>query len=160
MNDPFFINNGKSSAKRKRITNNTNKQQDPKRARPSNNNNKQGRNALKKHQQHSDSEDEDKLFAGAEGIDDMDLEGSDHGANGSEEEEEGDNARESAAEKRLRLAKQYLSKLADEMETGDGEDEGDIDAAEIDRDLIAERLRIDVVGISFSYNLWKTTIAY
>jgi ribosomal RNA-processing protein 9 len=47
---------------------------------------------------------------------------------------------ETAAEKRLRLAERYLSNIRNEVE----EDTIGFDAAEIDRDLIAERLKEDV----------------
>lgn len=46
---------------------------------------------------------------------------------------------ETAAEKRLKLAERYLENLREEV------DEAGFDAAEIDRDLIAERLKEDVV---------------
>lgn len=46
---------------------------------------------------------------------------------------------ESAAERRLRLAERYLQNIQDELEETIG-----FDAAEIDRDLIAERLKEDV----------------
>lgn len=45
---------------------------------------------------------------------------------------------ETATEKRLRLAEQYLQNLREEI------DEGGFDAADLDRDLIAERLKEDV----------------
>ncbi|KAL7273924.1 pre-rRNA processing protein [Rhizina undulata] len=48
-------------------------------------------------------------------------------------------ARETAAEKRLRLAQQYLDNLREEVD-----DRGGFDAAEIDRDIIAERLKESV----------------
>ena len=46
---------------------------------------------------------------------------------------------ETAAEKRLRLAERYLENIRQEVE-----DDGGFDAADIDRDLIAERLKEDV----------------
>lgn len=54
---------------------------------------------------------------------------------GSEEESEN----EPAADRRLRLAERYLENIREEV------DEIGFDAAEIDRDLIAERLKEDVV---------------
>ena len=54
----------------------------------------------------------------------------------SSESESGD---ETAAERRLRLAEQYLENVKGEV------DEVGFDADEIDRDLIAERLQEDVV---------------
>lgn len=54
------------------------------------------------------------------------------------EEDGSDYENETAAEKRLRLAEQYLENISAEV------DEVGFDAAEIDRDLIAERLKEDV----------------
>lgn len=52
---------------------------------------------------------------------------------------------ETAADRRLKLAERYLDNVREEV------DEVGFDAAEIDRDLIAERLKQDVVcGCSFS----------
>lgn len=50
-----------------------------------------------------------------------------------------DHEDETAAERRLRLAERYLENLREEV------DEVGFDAADIDRDLIAERLKEDVV---------------
>ncbi|KAF1360143.1 WD40 repeat-like protein [Lizonia empirigonia] len=50
-----------------------------------------------------------------------------------------DDENETAAEKRLRLAQRYLDKIRNEVE-----DEVGFDAAQIDKDLIAERLKDDV----------------
>ena len=47
---------------------------------------------------------------------------------------------ETAAERRLRLAEQYLDNIKGEV------DDAGFDAEEIDRDLIAARLQADVVG--------------
>jgi len=47
---------------------------------------------------------------------------------------------ETAVERRLRLAEQYLENLQAEV------DEAGFDAAEIDRDIIAERLKEDIVS--------------
>ena len=49
---------------------------------------------------------------------------------------------ETAAEKRLRLAERYLEELKGEVE-----EEAGFDARDIDRDLIAERLKEDVVSL-------------
>lgn len=46
---------------------------------------------------------------------------------------------ETAADRRLKLAERYLENIREEV------DEAGFDAAEIDRDLIAERLKEDVV---------------
>lgn len=64
---------------------------------------------------------------------------------GSEDESlSGSEGDETAAERRLRLAEQYLHNVREEV------DEVGFDAAEIDRDLIAERLKEDVVSCAFS----------
>ena len=55
---------------------------------------------------------------------------------------ESDDVEETGAERRLRLAERYLENIRDEVEEEHG-----FDAAEIDRDLIAERLKEDVVSI-------------
>ncbi|EEP79936.1 conserved hypothetical protein [Uncinocarpus reesii 1704] len=72
----------------------------------------------------SDSDDDAPVESEEESIDEDDL-------SGSEEEE-------TAAERRLRLAERYLENIKEEV------DEAGFDAAEIDRDLIAERLKEDV----------------
>ena len=56
-------------------------------------------------------------------------------------EDSGDDARESAAERRLKLAERYLQNIREEV--GDGQDIG-FDAEDVDRDLIAARLKEDV----------------
>ncbi|KAG2188406.1 hypothetical protein INT44_001159 [Umbelopsis vinacea] len=76
-----------------------------------------------------ESDNDDQIGAG--GIDDMELRGSDV-----ESEEE---IQETAAEKRIRLAKGYLEGI----QKGLNEDIGGFDAEDIDRDLIAERLKQD-----------------
>lgn len=50
---------------------------------------------------------------------------------------------ETAADRRLKLAERYLDNVREEV------DDVGFDAAEIDRDLIAERLKEDVVCITF-----------
>ena len=55
---------------------------------------------------------------------------------------ESDELEETGAERRLRLAERYLENIRDEVEHKHG-----FDAAEIDRDLIAERLKEDVVSL-------------
>ncbi|EER25287.1 WD domain, G-beta repeat containing protein [Coccidioides posadasii C735 delta SOWgp] len=72
----------------------------------------------------SESDDDEGIESGEESIDEEEL-------SGSEEEE-------TAAERRLRLAERYLENIKEEV------DEAGFDAAEIDRDLIAERLKEDV----------------
>lgn len=54
---------------------------------------------------------------------------------------ESDHEDETGAERRLRLAERYLENIQG------GVDEAGFDAAEIDRDLIAERLKEDVVRV-------------
>ena len=72
----------------------------------------------------SDSEDEEALGSG--------LSGSESGSDSDEGE--------TAADRRLKLAERYLDNVREDVEETIG-----FDAAEIDRDLIAERLKEDVV---------------
>lgn len=72
----------------------------------------------------SDSEGDESIQSSEDSEDDL---------SGSEEEGE------TAAERRLRLAERYLGNVREEV------DEVGFDAAEIDRDLIAQRLKEDVV---------------
>lgn len=58
--------------------------------------------------------------------------------------DESDDEDETGAERRLRLAERYLENIKGEL------NEVGFDAEEIDRDLIAERLQEDVVGITKS----------
>lgn len=60
----------------------------------------------------------------------------------SESEEESDHGDETEADKRRRLAKQYLANLKDEMESG--LDADGFDAADLDRENLSRRLREDV----------------
>ena len=67
-------------------------------------------------------------------------------ANGNEEwegtsESESDRGDETGAQRRLRLAEQYLKNIQGEV------DDTGFDAEDIDRDLIAERLQEDAVGV-------------
>lgn len=57
----------------------------------------------------------------------------------SEESDTSEDEDETAAEKRLRLAERYLDNIRNEVE-----EDGGFDAADVDRDLIAERLKEDV----------------
>lgn len=77
--------------------------------------------------------DNDEDFVGSGAIDDMNLQVSD----GEESEEE----KETAAQKRLRLAKRYLGKIQSQAAGVEGE----VDAEEIDKELIASRLQQDVL---------------
>ncbi|KAF1953996.1 WD40 repeat-like protein [Byssothecium circinans] len=80
--------------------------------------------------------DRDESISGSEESDD------EHGTGLFEEPEDSESSsdeKETAAEKRIRLAERYLENIRNEVE-----DDGGFDAAEIDRDLIAERLKEDV----------------
>ncbi|KAI8894105.1 WD40-repeat-containing domain protein [Globomyces pollinis-pini] len=70
-------------------------------------------------------------------LDDMDLTNKDNDAMEEDEDEA-----ETPAQKRLRLAKSYLAKVQEDVD--DDIMEGEIDAQQLDRDLIAERLEKDV----------------
>ena len=59
------------------------------------------------------------------------------------EDSEADHEDETAAERRLRLAERYLENIREEV------DDVGFDAADIDRDLIAERLKEDVVCLKY-----------
>ncbi|KAL2913556.1 pre-rRNA processing protein [Polyrhizophydium stewartii] len=90
----------------------------------------------------NDDDDGDDDDDDDDGVDDLDLEGSgDDDAAGSGEDEDAD-LKETPAQKRLRLAKRYLAKVREDVEQIN---EGEIDAAEIDRELIADRLRNDIL---------------
>lgn len=77
------------------------------------------------------------------GIDDIDLRADVQPETSGDEDEQ-----ETPAEKRLRLAKLYLDSVKD------GLAEGEFDAAEIDRELISERLRQDVLEHSGKVHLF------
>ncbi|KOS18456.1 putative WD repeat-containing protein [Escovopsis weberi] len=82
-----------------------------------------------------DSDDDNNDEESFDGLPDAEDDGGDrHGGSESDEGEEG----ETAAEKRLRLAERYLDNVKEHV------DDFGFDAAEIDRDLIAERLQEDV----------------
>lgn len=70
---------------------------------------------------------------------DEDADGIESGLSGEDSESDSDEG-ETAADRRLKLAERYLENVRDEV------DEVGFDAAEIDRDLIAERLKEDVVS--------------
>ncbi|KAJ1558599.1 pre-rRNA processing protein [Nowakowskiella sp. JEL0078] len=75
--------------------------------------------------------------------DDLDMDGSVLGdRSDAASDSNDDEIKETAAQKRLRLAKSYLSKVREEVE---GDDNDEIDAEKIDQDLIAARLRFDVL---------------
>ncbi|EEA22789.1 pre-rRNA processing protein [Talaromyces marneffei ATCC 18224] len=80
-------------------------------------------------------ESEDESISGSDLEDDEEVSGSDLPDDAtSEDSDEG----ETAAERRLKLAERYLENIREEV------DEAGFDATEIDRDLIAERLKEDV----------------
>ncbi|KAJ3331683.1 pre-rRNA processing protein [Blyttiomyces sp. JEL0837] len=89
-----------------------------------------------------DDEDDEVGFGG---IDEMDLMGDydPNAAPDTDDEEKEEEDRETPAQKRLRLAKKYLEKLnkPESTELAFGE----FDAKDVDRDLIAERLRDDAL---------------
>ncbi|SCV71814.1 BQ2448_4508 [Microbotryum intermedium] len=66
-------------------------------------------------------------------------------------EEEQDDPLETPAQKRLRLSQMYLDSLAKEAE---GQDDIGFDAADLDRDIIAERLQQDVLQHSGKLHLF------
>jgi len=74
----------------------------------------------------SEPDDDDEELASTEGLAEK--------VNGSDSDEV-----ETAVERRLRLAESYLDNIREEV------DAAGFDAADIDRDLIAERLREDIV---------------
>ncbi|KAG5954542.1 hypothetical protein E4U57_004361 [Claviceps arundinis] len=81
----------------------------------------------------SDSDDDDSLDSASNASrDDGDAKDVEDGQSSEDDEEE------TAAEKRLRLAERYLENVKEHV------DEAGFDAADIDRDLIAERLEEDV----------------
>ncbi|KAL6822143.1 WD40-repeat-containing domain protein [Trichoderma camerunense] len=80
---------------------------------------------------------DDESISGSDSEDDeSQLSASD--ATNDEDDNDSENEGETAAEKRLRLAERYLDNVKEHV------DEVGFDAAEIDRDLIAERLQEDV----------------
>jgi ribosomal RNA-processing protein 9 len=92
--------------------------------------------------QSSQRQERDESISGSESEDDQgSVESglSDEDGDTSEDSEQG----ETGADRRLKLAERYLDNIREEV------DEVGFDAAEIDRDLIAERLKEDVVCIYF-----------
>lgn len=78
----------------------------------------------------------DESISGSDSEEDEDIAESQVSDDENSETDEG----ETAAERRLKLAERYLDNIREEV------DEVGFDAAEIDRDLIAERLKEDVVS--------------
>ena len=83
----------------------------------------------------------DQSVSGSDLEDGEEIESGESEGGGSEEESGGSESDEdeTAAERRLKLAERYLENIREEV------DEVGFDAADIDRDLIAERLKEDVV---------------
>jgi ribosomal RNA-processing protein 9 len=73
--------------------------------------------------------------SGSEALDDLDLRADEVDPNESGEED----ADETPAQKRLRLAKLYLESIKEDIA------DGEVDAAEIDKELISARLKQDVL---------------
>ncbi|KAL7790828.1 WD40-repeat-containing domain protein [Trichoderma ceciliae] len=80
---------------------------------------------------------DDESISGSDSEDDESYQGVSDATN-DEDDNDSENEGETAAEKRLRLAERYLDNVKEHV------DEIGFDAAEIDRDLIAERLQEDV----------------
>ncbi|KAL0065847.1 pre-rRNA processing protein [Marasmius tenuissimus] len=81
------------------------------------------------------------------GVDDMDLRADTEDEHAESDEEDAD---ETPAEKRLRLAQLYLQGVKEDM----GLAEGEFDAAEIDKELISARLKQDVMEHSGKVHLF------
>ncbi|KAK2024461.1 WD domain-containing protein [Colletotrichum zoysiae] len=84
----------------------------------------------------SENDDDDESISGSESDDEGIVSAAEESDNGSSEDD--GVAGETAAERRLRLAERYLENVKQQV------DEVGFDAAEIDRDLINERLQEDV----------------
>ncbi|WYZ38647.1 hypothetical protein EsH8_III_000561 [Colletotrichum jinshuiense] len=83
--------------------------------------------------------DDDESISGSDSDDESIVSAGEESGNGSSEEDEDEGAAgETAAERRLRLAERYLENVKQQV------DEVGFDAAEIDRDMINERLQEDV----------------
>ncbi|SGY22700.1 BQ5605_C019g08845 [Microbotryum silenes-dioicae] len=94
-----------------------------------------------------DEEDDDDLNDDKFDSDDQDDDDDDE----DEFEEEQDDPLETPAQKRLRLSQMYLDSLA---KAAKGQDEIGCDAADVDRDIIAERLQQDVLQHSGKLHLF------
>lgn len=90
-----------------------------------------------KRQAADEDEDDDDSISGSDSESDENMEGASNGSEG-EDGSESEDGQETAAERRLRLAERYLENVKEHV------DEAGFDAADIDRDLIAERLQEDV----------------
>ena len=138
---------------------------DKKRRRPSARGPPRGRNARTAQTEDKD-EDLDSGLSDAGGGEDMDFRAGRE--DGPLSDEEVVNTHETAAEKRVRLAKGYLAKVKSDLQDGEfvcsntpetvtsadltkAHADQDYDAAEIDRELIASRLQKDVVRLAVSH---------
>ncbi|CEJ80910.1 Putative WD domain-containing protein [[Torrubiella] hemipterigena] len=83
-------------------------------------------------------EDDDESISGSDSDDDLSMGDAGDADDRSEGSSSGDEEEETAAERRLRLAERYLENVKEHV------DEAGFDAADIDRDMIAERLQEDV----------------
>lgn len=156
MPDPFF-----ASTKTRKRKRSTSAQDAP--ARSGRNARAGAKNPKEKAQQQKkarrDEELSDKTDDDGEDIDDMDLRADD------DEEISGDEyENETPAEKRLRLAKLYLETVKHSLGaylpafllscTHSGPADGEFDAADVDREIIASRLKQDVLEHSGKVHLF------
>ncbi|GKT58590.1 WD G-beta repeat containing protein [Colletotrichum tofieldiae] len=86
----------------------------------------------------NERDDDDESISGSDSDDEGIVSAVEESDNGSSEDENDGAAGETAAERRLRLAERYLENVKQQV------DEVGFDAAEIDRDMINERLQEDV----------------
>lgn len=85
-----------------------------------------------------DDEDDDESISGSDSDEDDEIHDSASDGSDAADQDESEDEGETAAERRLRLAERYLENIKEHV------DEAGFDAADIDRDLIAERLQEDV----------------
>lgn len=83
-------------------------------------------------------DDDDDSISGSDIEDDASI-GSVEGSEGEESGSDSDREGETAAERRLRLAEQYLSNVSKEIQ-----DDYGFDAEDVDRELLADRIKLDV----------------
>lgn len=113
----------------------------------------EGSNGSRKRPEDDEGDDDDD-----EEIDSDDLEGNMSG----DDQEDLDNyedeqdSKETAAQKRLRLAQEYLASL---KESAEAEDD-DVNAADIDRDIIDARLQEDVVCLIISVSIYYSYLIH
>lgn len=97
-----------------------------------------GRATAKSATSKKQTEDDDESISGLESEDDLSMGDADDVEEEASQNSASDSEEETAAERRLRLAERYLDNVKVHV------DEVGFDAADIDRDLIAERLQEDV----------------